>query len=110
MHPSNAPLRVRKVDTMEVSNVTRHPIFYYPDGDIVLAANTRFTDHTTATQLFRVHCVYLAHTSEVFRDMFAVASPVFSDADAYDGVPLVGMAGDDAADIESLLDVLYTPT
>lgn len=83
----------------------RHSTLYLDDGDIVLAAPTPGTD---ITQLFRVHCVYLSHSSEIFRDMFAVATTSTSDA-VYDGVPLLHLPHDDARDLATLFDVIYQP-
>ena len=57
--------------------------------------------------LLRVHKLILSHNSPVFRDMFAFpAGPQVNEM--YDDVPVVRMP-DDAADLVSLVRVLYNP-
>lgn len=86
--------------------IERHPSLYHADGDIVLSAKAS----PEQRQLFRVHKVFLAHYSDVFRDMFQVVSQENHD-ETYDGVPVVTMPDDDTAeDFATLLDIVYSPT
>lgn len=81
-----------------------HEDLYFSDGDIVLSAvNAASKDEV----LLRVHKLILSHNSPVFRDMFAFpAGPQVNEM--YDDVPVVRMP-DDAADLVSLVRVLYNP-
>lgn len=97
----------------------RHPTFYFPDGDIILAAPTIMShcSHTgphvspVPEQLFRLHRFMLIHHSPVFADIFTLPTPTESTAadELYDGVPIVQMS-DRADDLASLLNVLYDPS
>lgn len=84
----------------------RHPTLYFDDGDIVLSATT---SGTGIKQLFRVHRLYLSHASDVFRDMFVIATSSV-DTEKYDGISLLPLPHDSAQDLESLLDIIYHPT
>lgn len=80
----------------------RHPTLYMPTGDFVISAKS-----DDAAQLFRVHSAILALHSPVFAGMFAL--PVQQEnMEKYDGAPLVHLP-DKAKDVESLLEVLYSP-
>ena len=82
--------------------VEKHPSLYHADGDIILSAKG-----PELHQLFRVHKVFLAHYSDVFKDMFQLGAEVPAD-ETYDGVPMVTMP-DNAEDLTTLLEVLYKP-
>jgi len=82
-----------------------HEKHYYPDGNIVLVAETT---------KFRVFRSILAGKSEVFKDMFDMTSPGlesnmlnFVDGAAVDdGVPMIELQ-DSAQDVERLLDAVF---
>lgn len=81
----------------------RSPSLYFSDGDIILSA---FSGPKTRA-VFRVHRIFLSHYSEVFRDMFAVASDD-NVQEKYDSIPVVNMPEEDTADaVGRLLDVMY---
>ena len=84
--------------------VERHPSLYHADGDIILAASAS----PELRQLFRVHKLFLAHHSDVFKDMLQLGQGAQVDA-IYDGVPVVAMS-DKAEDLAALLDIIYNPT
>lgn len=88
---------------MSAMHLTPHPQWYLQDGDIILSVH----ESTTSRVLFRVHRVFLSHYSQVFRDMFLVASGQGT-RETFDGVPLINMPDDDTAEsIAALLHVLY---
>ena len=72
---------------------------WYDDGNIVLIAED---------MAFKVHRSILSRSSEVFRDMFALATPDFS---GYSPVvttcPVVHLS-DTANEIETLLGIMYS--
>ena len=86
----------------------RHPTWYYSDGDIVLRAQSEKESPPSTFVLFRVDKLFLSRHSEVFRDMFTVASSNNVE-ESYDGAPLVQMAGDKAEDLAMLIEVIYDP-
>ena len=95
----------------------RHPRLYFPDGDVVLAAQmSPCTDDVSVQQedvspkywLFRVHKFLLGHHSTTFANLFADAKATAGDM--HDGVPLLQMIGDRAQDLALLLTYLYYPT
>jgi hypothetical protein len=69
---------------------------WFEDGSIIVQC---------PTASFRVHASILSTHSEVFRTMFAVASP---SEDSVDGVPVVQVS-DDAEMMYKLLKLLYYP-
>ncbi len=91
--------------------VERHPTFYIPNGDVVLAAKlTPQADESPPRyQLFRVHKFLLGLRSTVFSNLFADADAAASNSESYDGVPLVELHGDNAEDFALLLSYLYDP-
>lgn len=85
-----------------VDDPQRHPTLYKASGDLVISATAE-----SRTHLFRVHSVILAEHSPVFSGMLTL--PRESGADVqYDGAPLVHLP-DDAKDVTSLLELLYSP-
>ena len=73
----------------------RHASLYYDDGNIELSAITK--DGGT-TQLYKVYRGMLSRSSDVFRDMFAVAG---------DRQEVVQMP-DAAEDLSELLECIFT--
>lgn len=83
-------------------NIQKHPTLHFADGDIALSAPL----DATSKQVFLVHRALLSHYSEVFRDMFIVASGM--DARHYYGeVPLADLP-DRAGDVAELLEIIYS--
>lgn len=64
---------------------TRHSNLYYPDGTIVLLADTT---------LFRVYKGVLSREAEVFRRMFEGSKYLLPVEEMYDGCPLVRLQDD----------------
>ncbi|PSR71218.1 hypothetical protein PHLCEN_2v12872 [Hermanssonia centrifuga] len=88
----------------------RHPSLYFEDGDIVISVAAS----AESVQLFRVHHIFLANSSPVFRDMLSLPAGTEKESSAhvneqYDGVPLVHCQ-DDPDDFAELLHVLYDPS
>ncbi|KLO06256.1 hypothetical protein SCHPADRAFT_695050 [Schizopora paradoxa] len=85
---------------------TPHDALWFDDGSIVLA---------TDVHLYRVHKGVLARNSSVFKDMFNFPTSVegggmnddATNAEEWDGVPMVKMAGDSDEDVYHLLMALY---
>ncbi|KAH9829564.1 uncharacterized protein C8Q71DRAFT_863137 [Rhodofomes roseus] len=75
---------------------SRDAKFWYPDGSIIILAQNVG---------FRVFKSLLAASSDVFRDMFALAQPSDHLQDASDDYPVVHVS-DTAAEMRSLLTVL----
>lgn len=85
------------MDQPVVSQI-RHPELFFPDGSVVISAQQT---------LFKVYIGVLALNSEVFRDMFSIASGTLpADAPTYDGCPLIQMP-DEAIDLERFLKALF---
>ena len=116
--------------------VERHPELDFSDGDVLLLALAPSPPHTAAAPqgspfspssgtpcigaaaqastparyvVFRVHKFLLRHHSPVFEHLFEDATADCDGADAHDGVPVVHMPGDDAADLARILTYLYNP-
>ena len=81
---------------------TRSSSLYFENGDTVLSAKAS----STSRRLFRAHWVFLCQNSEIFRDMFHVATES-RNIETYDGVPLVSMLKDDNA--EDLVEIMHRP-
>ena len=91
---------------------TRHESFWFADGSIILATNSR---------LYRIHKGVLTSQSKFFRELFEL--PIDPDdedvtieleeeadvGDEYDGLPVVTMAGDEDDHVECLVKTLYDP-
>ncbi|KLO06123.1 hypothetical protein SCHPADRAFT_883121 [Schizopora paradoxa] len=84
---------------------------WFPDGNVVIA---------TDTLLFKVHKGVLSLQSSVFKDMFELPivesglentqegqGTVGFTPELYEGLPLVGLAGDTGKDVEHLLRAVY---
>ncbi|PIL28618.1 hypothetical protein GSI_08660 [Ganoderma sinense ZZ0214-1] len=93
--------------------IERHPKFYFPSGDIVLATKLApqadDSEGPPRYQVFRVHKFLLALRSTVFSNLFADADGAASNELSYDGVPLVELHGDNTQDFALLLSYLYEP-
>ena len=97
--------------------VQHHPLLYFPDGDVILSAQTAIPFHglcytepqyaSPIVLLFRVHKAILGHHSPAFKNMFLDATA--SAEDTYDGASVVPMIGDRAEDLAQLLTYLYDP-
>ncbi|KAI5117805.1 hypothetical protein M0805_004565 [Coniferiporia weirii] len=107
------------MDTLSAgnTNVERHPIFYFTDGDIILSAPLMVADASTlrrgadisdVTVLFKIHKFQLAANSDVFSSMLELPTSPNNVNETYDGVPLVAMS-DSAEEVEDLLRMLYKP-
>lgn len=85
----------------EPATPRRHPTWYLPEGDIVLAA----PGEQKAPLLFRVHKAVLSSHSVVFAGMFSLpANPAVNEL--FEGAPVVQMT-DDAAELTKLLAAMY---
>lgn len=95
---NDTPIKRRRVDSDDVSldQCTRHPNLYMEDGNIVLVC-----EYT----LFKVYRGLLSRNSEVFCDMFALSSHQPTDAEQWDGSPIVRLH-DLAEDFGNFLTVL----
>ena len=69
---------------------------WFEDGTIVLQAETT---------LFRVYSGILARHSPFFKNLFTLPQP--SDAEKYEEIPLVQLAGDSAQDVHDFLLALH---
>ena len=79
------------------SSWARHPELYICDGSIsILCENT----------LFKVPGGILAMNSHVFKDMLTLGSSQPSDAETYDGCPLVRLT-DKVKDLEAFMKALF---
>ncbi len=87
------------------STPVRHDLLWFLDGNVVLA---------TDSLLFRVHKSFLSLHSSVFKDMFDLPFVAPGDVEdqntaevAYEGLPLVALAGDKGEDVAHLLRAAY---
>ncbi|KLO06811.1 hypothetical protein SCHPADRAFT_860929 [Schizopora paradoxa] len=104
---SNAEPETSATD-VEVSGPRPHSTLWYEDGNIVLAADV---------YLYRVHKSILSKHSTVLKDMFQLCSEgegepkdsaeSASDAEQYEGVPIVRMVNDSDDDVYYFLATLY---
>lgn len=93
--PSAATTSSARSSSNPLAGITRHPEFWFDDGNLILIAN-----RDTA---FRIYTGLLASQSEIFANMFAVAS---SSADeTYEGCPVVPVY-DNPVEFAHLLRVL----
>ena len=81
------------------TQLERHPILYYDDGDIELSAQT--TDRSS-TRLFKVYRAVLCRKSHVFRDMLIV-----SGGDRHEVIQMPDSAEDLSALLQCLFDGWY---
>lgn len=98
------------METTSVFTDQHHPTLYYEDGNVVLSA---FDGTLSSRRYFRVHRSILCRYSPVLADMFSLPplrkeGPGHAIAEMYDGALHIQMP-DSAADIESMLNVLYDP-
>ncbi len=98
------------------ANLERHPKFYIPSGDVVLALGKVVLSHgdndeaPIKYELFRVHKFLLSLRSSVFANLFSDADAAGAAHNAsYDGVSLVELPADDPEDFALLLSCLYEP-
>ncbi|KLO06823.1 hypothetical protein SCHPADRAFT_945786 [Schizopora paradoxa] len=100
------PLVGESMEANRLQRPTPHESLWFDDGSIVLQ---------TDVHLYRVHKSILAKYSSVFRDMLDMSSGGGrngnsggnADADSWDGLPLVRMAGDSDENVYHLLMTLY---
>ncbi|KLO07211.1 hypothetical protein SCHPADRAFT_945460 [Schizopora paradoxa] len=81
----------------KASSARPHDDIWYSDGSVVLA---------TDTHLYRVHKSMLAKHSKVLKDLFEIPTAGV-EADRWEDVPLVRMAGDSDEEVCVLLKALY---
>ncbi|KLO08410.1 hypothetical protein SCHPADRAFT_880588 [Schizopora paradoxa] len=99
---------VMNIDGELINSAPSAPIRYehlwFPGGDVVLKTNT---------YLFKVHKDVLSLQSSVFKDMFQLELEQTIEGGAgtvgefYEGLPLVGLAGDEGKDVAHLLQAVY---
>lgn len=77
-------------------NWEHDPELYIPDGNVVLRCENT---------LFRIWKGILVMNSEIFRDLFSLASDEAADSEKYEGVPLVYLQ-DEPEDMRMLLRAL----
>lgn len=77
-------------------SLRRFKDLWFEDGTVVLQAGRT---------LFRVYSGILARHSPIFKDLFTLPQP--SDAETYEGCPLVQLAGDDPAEVSHFLLVIH---
>ncbi|KAF8989949.1 hypothetical protein BDQ17DRAFT_1474250 [Cyathus striatus] len=87
--------RPRSEEPESKEGPTRHPIFWFPDGSVVLQVQNT---------LFRVHRTILCSYSEVFSGMFDIPQPEV--IEQYDDCPLIHLQ-DELSDFEAFMNVLY---
>ena len=88
---SSPPLTVT-----DSSQLKRCDELWFEDGTVVIHA---------ADTLFRVYKGVLSRQSSFFKGLFDVPQP--SDAETYDGCPLVLLHGDSAEDVRDILVAIH---
>ncbi|KIP08880.1 hypothetical protein PHLGIDRAFT_68636, partial [Phlebiopsis gigantea 11061_1 CR5-6] len=76
--------------------IVRSEDLWFKDGTIVLQAEN---------VLFRVYPGLLSKHSQFFEQLFSLPQP--SDAEQYDGCPLIKLAGDAAEDMRNFLLMIH---
>jgi len=93
--PSSAPLPVHARQ--------RSKKYWFPDGNVVLATQTR---------IFRVYQGMLSQRAQVFQDMFSIPQPAAQDVasdEILEGAPVVHVT-DSSDDMHNFLDAIFQST
>ena len=86
--------------------LVEHETLYFPDGDVALSLEDTDGDGPFL-RMYRVDKIYLTRHSPIFSGLFSL--PSVSHVEIYNGVPIVGLTGDNPVALEEVLRFIYYP-